>query len=298
MTPNIELAKTRDFGEIINDTFLYIKQNWKQLAKSYFTFCGFFILAGTVLMAVQQYKLFNMANNANINAPATYEAMSSLSYIGVGYFVGMFFLFLGYFACTTTVLCYMVLYKEKGNIAPGIDEIWAYFKYYFLRTFGGGIVILLLNAVGFMLCLIPGLYLYPILGLIFPIMIMENESFGNAFNRSFQLIKNNWWVTAATILVTWIIVYFIIVFFTIPVSAFTITSTLMHPTKMPGFSLWSIIANVVIQQVCQLFLIIPIVTVGLCYFNLAESKEGTSLLDRINKFGTSSPQTDLPTEEY
>jgi hypothetical protein len=48
-------------------------------------------------------------------------------------------------------------------------------------------------------------YLSPILALILPIMVMENTSFGYAFNRSFVLIKENWWANIWRHVVTWII---------------------------------------------------------------------------------------------
>jgi hypothetical protein len=56
MQPKIELAKTRDFGEIINDTFLFMRQNFKPLLKYFFTFCGIFLAAGTVCSTLYQLK--------------------------------------------------------------------------------------------------------------------------------------------------------------------------------------------------------------------------------------------------
>lgn len=296
MEPKIELAKLRDFGEIISDTFQFIRQNFKELLKNFFIFCGFFLIALSAVSFLQQYKIMHVFNEASAGGPQTFG--STMSDFWVSYVATMIFSVLTMCAISVTVLSYMALYKQKGNVAPTTDEVWGYFKYYFLRILGGTLVIGLLIGAGFALCLIPGIYLFPILGLIFPIMVMENTRFGYAFNRSFQLIKENWWVTAGAVLVIWIIVYIMIIVITIPASAVNMASIWLRPQKIPQLSTETILFSVILQTFAQVLLIIPTIGISLCYFNLAEHKEGTSLLDRINKFGTPGEQTNLPTEEY
>jgi hypothetical protein len=298
MEPNIELAKPRDFGEIISDTFVFIRQNFKELLKNFFIFCGFFILIGMISSIIQQFQIRNLLIESGANTPPVFQPR--FSGFWVTWVLTMGLALLMYTASTLTVICYVTLYKQKGNTAPTTEEIWAYFKYYFLRTTIGVFVTAILLGVGFMLCVLPGIWLFPMMGLIFPIMIIENTSFGYAFNRSFSLIKDNWWVTAGTILVIWIIAYVMIFVIMIPASAINITETLLRPKVMHALSTWQIIVSVIVQQLVQVLLILPTVALTLCYFNLAESKEGTSLLDRINKFGGENPQTNtnLPSEEY
>lgn len=297
MEPKIELAKLRDFGEIISDTFQFIRQTLKPLLKSYFIFCGFFLIASAAVTFVQQYKMMDVYNEINSNAPRTFASGFSGMWVSITALVLL--LLLTICAITTTTLCFIALYKEKGNIAPDTDEMWVYFKYYYLRIMGSTIVVGILLGAGFVLCLIPGLYLLPILSLIGPIIVMENSGFGNAFNRSFQLIKENWWVTFGTILVIGIIVNVLSTIVTLPASAVNLTTMWLRPQKMPNLSVSSIIFSVILQYIAQVLLVIPTIAISLCYFNLAEHKEGTSLLDRINKFGTNpGEQTNLPTEEY
>jgi hypothetical protein len=296
MEQKVELAKLRDFGEVISDTFQFIRQNLKPLLKSYFIFCGFFLIATAAITFVQQYKMMNVYNEINSSGPRTFASSFSAMWVSIAALV--LFYFLTICAITTTTLCFIALYKEKGNIAPDTDEIWVYFKYYYLRIFGSTIVVGILLVAGFVLCLVPGLYLFPILSLVPPIIVMENSGFGNAFNRSFQLIKENWWVTFGTILVVGIIVNVLSTIVTLPASAVNLTTMWLRPQKMPNLSVGSIILSVILQYIALVLLIIPNIAVSLCYFNLAEHKEGTSLLDRINKFGTPGEQTNLPTEEY
>ncbi|MES2064156.1 MAG: glycerophosphoryl diester phosphodiesterase membrane domain-containing protein [Bacteroidota bacterium] len=296
MEPKIELAKLRDFGEIISDTFQFIRQNFKEILKSFFIFCGFFLVALAAVSFLQQYKIMHIFNEATSGGPRTFS--TTMSDFWVSYVATTVLSFLTMCAISVTVLSFMALYKQKGNVAPTTDEVWGYFKYYYLRVLGGTFVLGILIGAGFVLCLIPGIYLFPILGLVLPIMVMENTAFGYAFNRSFQLIKQNWWATAGAVLVIWIIVYVMMIVITIPASAVNVASILLRPQKLPQLSMGSILLGVILQAFAQILFIIPTIGIALCYFNLAEHKEGTSLLDRINKFGTPGEQTNLPTEEY
>ena len=46
MQMKVELSQIRTLGEIIDDSILFFKQNYKALLKSYFVICGFFWVAG------------------------------------------------------------------------------------------------------------------------------------------------------------------------------------------------------------------------------------------------------------
>jgi hypothetical protein len=295
MEPKIELAKLRDFGEVISDTFQFIRQNFKELLKYFFIFCGFFLLAGASSAFLQQYQMMDFMKD-NSSGPPTFA--SNLSDVWVrALFAGISAL-LTYTAIPVTVLSYMALYKEKGKVPPTTEEVWGYFKYYFFKTLLALFVTTLLMVPAFMLCLIPGFWLFPIMGLVVPIIIMENSSFGYAFNRAFNLIKDYWWVTTGTVLVVYIIFYFMAMFITLPVQAINVTSLLLRPQKIPHLSTGGILLSVIVTQFTMVLYIIPTIALALCYFNLSEAKEGTSLLDRINKFGTPGQETNLPTEEY
>ena len=41
MSKPLNLRKDRDFGQVINDTFTFISQNFKPLVKNYLLFVGF-----------------------------------------------------------------------------------------------------------------------------------------------------------------------------------------------------------------------------------------------------------------
>ncbi|MFC0515879.1 hypothetical protein ACFFGT_16775 [Mucilaginibacter angelicae] len=300
MKPQIELAKSRDFSETISDTFTFVKQNIKPLFKAFFTFSGFFILAGTISAVFFQIKVTNIANGSMPGPIASRleYGPSIFETFGVEYFLTIIFYLLTITVLKVTTFSYVALYKEKGNQAPSTEELWGYIKYYFWRILGASFVSNLLLGFGFLFCLIPGIYLAPIFALIFPIIVFENASFGYAFNRCFTLIKENWWLTFGILVVTWIIIYVCIMAITLPATMINVIGLILHPQKGAGLSVTASVITVILQHLSMVFLTIPIITICLCYFNLTETKEGTNLLERINKLGEIKPDHDLPAEEY
>ena len=296
MDSNIELAKPRDFGETINDTFAFIKQNFKPLLKYFFIFCGFFVAATCALTVLIEVKAVTFANNVDsFNDSNSLSRVFSL--LGV-YFLLFLFIALEYVAINVTVLCFMTLYKQKQNTIPTTEELWGYFKYYYLRVLGSSILLYILMGIGMVFCLIPGIYLAPIFALVPPIMIMENTSFGYAFNQSFRLIKDNWWTTFGVIIVVYIILYVLNLAVSIPSMILGAGNVFLHLRDGNAITLPVAIVTSVLQAVEYVFHILIVVAVGLCYFNLTESKEGTGLMERINQFGTGESHTDTTQEEY
>lgn len=300
MTPKTELLKTRDFGEIITDTFLFIRENLKPLLKSFFILCGFFIAASAVFSVLQQIKMVNEINVGFAGRGTMFGRPNPFAFFGIEYFLSLFFVVMSYIALQVTVYSYICLYKEKGNEPPTPIEVWGYFKYYYIKIFLSGIVLTLLLMVGLMLCIVPGIYLYPILSLVFPIMIFENTSFGYAFSRSFKLIKENWWLTFGSIVIMIIIVYVASFVILLPATIINAGSLFTHLTRGGGGQV-SVVATVIttiLGSICHVFYILPTVTVSLCYFNLTEHIDSTGLIARIGQIGDTSAENNLPGEEY
>jgi hypothetical protein len=299
MTQKLELQKIRDFGELITDTFIFIRQNFVPLLKCFFIFCGFFLLAGAIFSAIQQGKLADQLNGfAVFRTDNRIRQTGPFGMLGVEYFLSLLFVLLSYIAMHVTVYSYICLYKVKGNVPPTPEEVWGYFKYFFFKILGSGILLSLLLLVGFILCIIPGIYLYPIMALIFPIMIFENSSLGYAFNRSFRLIKDNWWLTFGTLFVVGIIVYFAAAAIVMPLTLLNYSSFFFHSKGGLHVSPAISMLTAILQHVSQVFYIIPMVTLSLCYFSLTENLDGTGLMERMGQLGSNRPDNNSPAEDY
>jgi len=290
----IEFKKRRDFGQVINDTFTFMRQNFKPLIKVYFTFCGLFVLASMLTMLLQQYKMVNIVNNFGIEGnPRKLGLGSSL---GLEYFLSILFSFVSYSSMNVAILSYIAIYVQKGNQTPTTDEVWGYFKFYFFRVFWSSILLTMLLIVGLVCCAIPGFWLFPFVSIMFPIMVIENGSLGYSFSRSFKIVKDNFWITFGVLIVVWIIVYACMSMVVLPTSLFNMISMFTH--KTPHMSLTLTMITTVLQSLCQVFTVIPIITISLAYFSLVEQKENTGLMERISNFGNTEKPIDTRPEEY
>lgn len=297
MEPQIELSKTRDFGEIIADSFLFIRQNLKPLVSSFFVFCGFFLLAGCVTGIMQQIKMSDMYDGTYVgDAQQPFSNLASAFTLST--ILAVIFTLLTYIAMPVTVISFMALYKQKGNVAPTNEEVWGYFKYYFLKVLGGSIVNMIVLMVGFVMCLIPGIYFYPVLALIFPIIIVENTSYGYAFNQSFRLIKENWWTTFGALFITYLIAAICMGLVNVPFQVANFWEVLLRRGTHPHLSVVTIVFGTILQQLSLVLYALPLVAVVICYFSLTEAKDATGLMGRINQLGNNAADTNAPAEEY
>lgn len=292
MKQPIELRRMRDFGQIINDSFTFLKENFKPLFKSLFIICGFFILIGIISTAFT-YMNISTVFTLDMNS---YDAQSKPFAYFLSAFVSAFILLITQAFIYLVTLCYISVYLQKNNATPTLAEVWGYFRYYFFRVLGGSILIYFILIISFLLCVIPGIYMFPIVYLIIPIIVIENSSFGYAFNKSFRLIKNNWWLVFGVIFIMSLIVGVASSIVSLPITIVTLGDRFL---SLKGFRLPLIIVSSVLRNLLLLAYVLPAIAVCLCYFNLAEEKDGTGLLDRIGKLGKSGDdQSTLPTEEF
>ncbi|WP_131538430.1 hypothetical protein [Pedobacter nototheniae] len=295
MAEKVEFRKIREFGELIGDTFLFIKQNFKPLGKAFIYICGIFILGGIISSILTQLQIIDFQSTSY---PSSYRnnPFDAFSKVGFPYLLVILFMMLSYTAIYITILSYIALYVQKGNVAPSVEEVWSYFKFYFLRMLGSGIVMSIFGALCFICCVIPGIYVFPALTIFYPIMIIENGSIGYSFNRSFKLIKDEWWITAAVIIIIWIITYACMMLIQLPsiivamVGAFTNVGNPITKTY--------IFLSSILQYIAYILTIIPLICGTLIYFNLVERKESSGLIDRIGSLGQATDQTNIHPEEY
>jgi len=286
----IELRRVRDFGQVINDSVTFLKENFRPLFISLFAICGFFLVLGTVTTVFAYAKMSEMYGGGLENVQD-----GRLDYL-VSLFISLGVLLLTQSCIHLVTVCYISVYLQKNNTKPTLAEVWGYFRYYILRVIGSSLVIWLLVATGFLLCIIPGIYIAPIVSLIVPIIVIENASFGYAFNTSFRLIKENWWSTFGVIFVTSLIVGVMGSFAGYPLTFVAMGSKFLslHNIRMPLIIFFSALRNLL-----TLAYTLPYIATCLCYLNLAEQKDGLGLLGRIELFGKSSDDSlNLPTEEY
>ena len=290
----IEFRKARDFGENLNDTVLFIRINYKPLFNSFFAICGLFMLALAVFNGIYQFTfngilwqgLFKGKNALARNFGHVYSFQNVMALL-----LGM----LTFVSMQVTVGAYIKYYVENGGKKPGIDDVWSIFKKYFLRIFLYHIYTGVAVSVGFLLCLVPGIYLSVVFIPLSMIVMLEDTDFIASYHRCFELIRDNFWISFSIFLVVYLISYIswiiggALISLVFNLSGYVTTNDMESTTKM-------------IKSFLQIFsfcFYIPfLVSVALHYFNLVEIKDGTGILDRINKIGRNNKEPEGSEEEY
>lgn len=282
MQPKVELNKIRDLGELVDDSILFLKQNWRPLFKTYFIICGFFWVAGMIISVLNQTQSFRLQGYG--------ESVYSLTY-----FLSVLFTFINITFLMLTALSFVALYKEKGNQAPNVEEVWSYVKYYIARAFASSLLLILMVAAGTLFCVIPGIYLLPVALLILTIIVLENASLSYAFNLAFRIIKNNWWSLFSTLLIIGFLVCSTMVLLTIPVAL--IVTAMLYLTNVNHQHTISIAIALTLTALQFLYLL-PTVAVAISYYNLNLRNDDNSLLQRIEMIGKDDKAShDLSLEE-
>jgi len=283
MQPKVELNKVRDVDEIISDSFLFFKQNWKPLIRSYFAICGLFLVAGLASSLLNQI----------IPDPDTDLTGGVFTRY---YLLGAIFSFIGQVLIQILTLSYIVIYKEKGNQPAELNEVWGYVKFYFFKIFSSSVLCAIMVGIGFVLCIIPGIYLFPICSFMIAIMVLENTTFGYAFDRAFVLIRNNWWRVFGSLLLLAIVISIISMAVVIP--ALAIAGLYSMISSVNFLTIYKIPLTIATHLI-QVVYVIPAIGLALCYYSTNEQKEGTSLLARIEAFGNrDGAENGLTSEEY
>jgi hypothetical protein len=282
------LNKIRSMGEVIDASIQFYKQNWKPLLITYFTICGLFWLAGLAVSTINQINTVQLIADGESRSEATYTGL---------YFISILIEVLTHTLIMLTCLCFMALYRDKGNTAPSVTEVWGYLKYYFFRFFGSYILLILLMLGGLVLCIVPGIYLSVVISLILTIMVMENGSLNYSYSRAFKLIKDKWWHVFGIVFLTFLLIGIATLLIILPsevIAAFVVFLTGSH-----GYSIYLIAYNIAIH-LGQFLYLLPFIAIALAYFSLSEQKEDISLLKRIEMLGKHEPETDRPAteEEY
>jgi hypothetical protein len=296
MKQTIELRQLRDFGQVITDTFTFFKENLKPLIRSLIIICGTFMLISIVTSIGVYMNMATVFRLGPFNNNYDYESHNASYYLSA--FINGLITYLLQLSIQLVTLCYISVYLHNNKAEPSLAQVWGYFKYYFWRIFGASILLTMLSILGALFCFLPGIYLGVVFSLVMPIIVIENASFGYAFNKCFRLIRDNWWFVFGVVAVVWIILIIANAIASLPLSFITVLNKMV---TVKNLTLPLIIFFSILQHVLMLSYNLMYTAISLCYFDLTEQKDGTGILERIENFGKKPDDTHIPglsAEEY
>ncbi len=258
--------KKRTLNDIIQDTFFFLKQDYRQLLKTLLYIAGPFMLIASILNATIQPELQEMLRN-----PENLEKFSPKSLffrhdVIISMLLGL--LSHAFFLCGT--YGYIILYMQKGKNNFGISDVYARVRTDVLPIFSTLVLVLILVVFGFFLFIIPGVWVAVSLAAVFIIRMNEKLGFNEAFHKSFSLVRREWWKMLFIYVVSFAVVYFGSILVSLPQLIANQTFGLDAPVEeLSGFQKnMSFFLNTVTYFVSGFLNAIPLIMIAFEYFNL------------------------------
>lgn len=290
LNQKISFYEKRDFGEKINVTFAFLRQNFAPLAKSILFIAGPAILLISVVAGIYQATVMDTTLESG-----TVDYLEILSQGSLTSFLSIFVSAL----LVTVVYAYLVLYIERAdydNIT--VAEVWERVKQHYLLVVVSTFVYSVLVVLGFMLLIIPGFIAIAALSFLFIIQVKEGLSLGAAFSRCFKLVSDNYLSTLGLIVVMTVLITIISMVVMLPfgialgVPAFFSLTQETGPTDAEGIMKVVFIAFQALSSLLSYLLYaILLIAVAFQYANLVEKKEAAGLLESVNTIGQSERPT-------
>lgn len=288
----MELRKLRNFSENINDTFQFIKQEFKPLLVCYIAICGIFIVLSSVVGGL--YQQDSMVGFMRIFKGLEYNQPRGLGDVfNPTYFLLIFLSIFSYVLMHVVIAAYFKVYEQNGKTSPTVEDIWKVSLRFIVPMFFYSILYSIITLISALFCLVPFFYFAVVFAPFTLIYVIEELSFSEGFSRCFSLIRDNYWEALGIYFVTYLIYSISSGIIGIIVSVFTGAISYLV-TKDIG-AVAGIFTGT-LNIFTHLFYIIFAVSVALNYFNLVERLDGSGLLKRIDNLG--SKQDDAIEEQY
>ncbi len=291
MTEYIEFKKKRELGEVLSDTFAFLRTQFKPFFTVFFKIVGPYLLVMMICLALYMYFAGNSFNNILLGSQGSdfgADSFATMFVVGVLYFISILVV---YVMSQSTTLHYIKSYANgKGQI--NFEEIKSDVYKKFGSFLGLGILAALSIGVGLMFCLIPGIYLWVPLALSFSILVFNNKGATDAYGDSFALVKDEWWITFATLIVIAIIVGVANYAFSIPAQIYQFAQMGILSGEADAESMGNVFQDPIflflnmISTLAQFLLnLISVIAGAFIYFNLNEKKNFTGTYERIQGLG-------------
>ena len=264
--PKIKFYQQRSFGDRINVTFDFLRENFKPLFKILILFEGPLILVYGVLSVLQQQNVLEMASNIEElqNPFAMMESMGALYTVTMALSVVIMASF------PAIIFRYVHLYQTKSPDEITFKDI----SPTLFKDSGMLFAIIILFMIGFMI------------GFLF---FFEDKNAIESLSRSLALIRDNWWSTFGYFFIIYIIYTAISTLFMAPQIGVYVQHMLASFDQESVFEPMSTSKLIVTMAITSIgtmgaYLAYSIVSVASCfqYFNLREKKESFGLMQEID----------------
>lgn len=288
MKQYLSFKKQRDIGEILSDTFKFVKNEWKPLLQVVAKTAGPALVIMVIANVIYQQTVFSTFGGYELN-PTAFGDFTVTLLISVLILLVSSVAF--YTLLYSSVLNYIKSYINNEGTANNElvkKETWGKLGGIIGLGFLSGLMIVL----GFVLCILPGIYVAVILGTVFAVYIFENKSVKDAISYSFSFVNKEFWITFATYVVIYLIIMVISFVFQLPLTIYTFVKMLSSSNEFNGdftnmFDWVYSLLNAITMVLSAFLQIIFVVSTAFVYYNLNEKQNFTGTIEAIDSLGTS-----------
>ena len=263
----IQFRKKRELGDIITDSFEFLKQEYNPVSKLVFTYVFPFVLIYGILQVYVQMRVM-----VNIDFTDQETMLANIGPIYMNVFLSSLFGLFFQSLLAGTYYSYIEIYVKKGKGNFELSEITPLLFSNGLLALGANLVLFIAVMLGVIMCILPGLYIANTLSIVVIILIFEKKRLGDALTRSWNLVNSQWWNTLLINLLGLLIVGAVSFVISIPSMLAGIGSNIFSlqetaTTEYPDWY-WVLIGTATI--VSTIFYVIPYTFLAFQYFNLDE----------------------------
>ncbi|NDV77937.1 hypothetical protein [Dysgonomonas sp. 511] len=280
-TKKIKLFTNRDFSDNFDLSLTFIKQNYGAVIKGLLILIPLVLIIQFLMPATPQVPS-NMNNMEDVLA--FYAEIFTPARIGLSLISWLVSL-----ALMLYVISYMALYSKSADGEVKIGDVWNKVMKVFLPILLATILFCIAFSVGLMLCLIPGIILFVYCGFFPYVYLNEEKGIFSSFQRSFDLVKDNWWVTFGFGFVFLILLTIGYIIFSIP--AFIAGFGMAIGFDFFGSSTFTYIAAAIAQTGGILLSPILYMALGVMYYGHRCKADGTDMETDIDQIGTDEENT-------
>ena len=271
----IILRKKRYFGDLISDSFNYLRHHFKPLFRILLSVAIPVILLGSIFIGLFYSNIFQ---GMNMYDPA--QTPDNL----VQFFFGFLIYGVGAVLLHGSVVEYMRVSLKKPKNEIVFNEVVAGVKKNFGKYLVSSIIMFSLILAGAFLCFIPAIWLSVVFSLYFFIISIEQKDVGESFSRCFSLMKNFWWRSFGLFILMSIIQTFLVYAVSMPISLLSFfigfsSSDISEVSRSTG----NIMAftTPITMVISALAYSLSSIAAGINYFSIVEEKEEVGLKEKI-----------------
>lgn len=199
----LRFLRVRDFGDLINVTFAFLRENGRLLVRSQLVIVGPALVLLAVVLGVFADRLGVFFGTPSATSPEDFETLGAEMGAAVpAFLVVMAAYVVSALVSYTAVFGLVSLYRHGEAADATTADVWAETSRFLgaaAGVFGFGLLlvvlavpVLLIPCLGALAVLAAFVYFYPAIQLLWPTRVFEADGVFEAFTRSRELAKTNW----------------------------------------------------------------------------------------------------------